>query len=123
MRTHSDGNAKKKRKENKENKEINIPAYNDFIAYAKANKPDVNTEAVRLKFKAWEENGWKDGNGKPIKNWKSKLLNTIPYLTAAKAGEQLHDRTKTEGAPEDYGVFTERDLPMSEEMKRKFGIK
>ena len=29
---------------------------------------------------AWVENGWKDGNDKQIKNWKTKLTNTIPYL-------------------------------------------
>ena len=35
---------------------------------------------VELKYLSWVENGWKDGNDKPIKNWKSKLLNTIPHI-------------------------------------------
>jgi len=35
---------------------------------------------VKHKYNSWFLNGWKDGNDKPIKNWKTKLLNTIPYL-------------------------------------------
>lgn len=35
---------------------------------------------VRAKYEAWINAGWKDGNGKEIKNWKSKLKNTIPHL-------------------------------------------
>ena len=41
---------------------------------------DLNIEAVKLKYKSWVENNWCDGNDKPIKNWKSKLLNTLPHL-------------------------------------------
>jgi hypothetical protein len=25
-------------------------------------------------------NGWKDGNNKKIVNWKSKILNTLPFI-------------------------------------------
>lgn len=36
--------------------------------------------SLRLKYESWTENGWKDGHGKAIVNWKSKILNTLPYL-------------------------------------------
>ena len=68
----------KKDKELKENKEI--PEFIEFKDYALNKKRDVNIEALRLKYDSWVENGWKDGNDKQIKNWKSKLLNTIPHL-------------------------------------------
>lgn len=36
--------------------------------------------AVRSKYQSWLDAGWKDGNKKPISNWKNKLRNTIPHL-------------------------------------------
>lgn len=75
-------------------KEINIPHIEDFVNYAVENKPDVDVEAVRLKYKAWEESEWKDGKDQPIKNWKTKLLNTLPYLIK-KEGE-FHQSTREE---------------------------
>lgn len=59
---------------------INIPVYEDFLNYSVAKKPNVCTMQLKLKYESWVENGWKDGNNKPIKNWKSKILNTLPYL-------------------------------------------
>jgi len=58
----------------------NIPVYEDFKNYALENVKDVDLESVELKYKAWVENGWKDGNNKQIKKWKVKLLNTLQYL-------------------------------------------
>jgi hypothetical protein len=65
----------KKREENKPSKEL-------FISHALSKKSNLDIESISLKYDAWIENGWKDGNDKPIKNWKSKLTNTIPYLKA-----------------------------------------
>jgi hypothetical protein len=36
--------------------------------------------SLKSKFLSWVENDWKDGNNKPIKSWKSKIRNTIPFL-------------------------------------------
>jgi hypothetical protein len=36
--------------------------------------------SLKSKFSSWVENNWKDGNNKPIKSWKSKIRNTIPFL-------------------------------------------
>lgn len=57
-----------------------IPDYSEFRDYAVENMPNVNTVFLELKYKAWIEGGWKDGKGDPIKNWRTKLLNTLPYL-------------------------------------------
>lgn len=64
----------------KNEKKINIPLLEDFLEYAVENKPKVDTDAVRLKYESWKVNNWRDGNDKPIKNWKSKLLNTLPHI-------------------------------------------
>ena len=57
-----------------------IPLYTDFLNYAIEQKPKVNKLLVKLKYDSWIVNDWKDGNGKPIKNWKSKLNNTLPFI-------------------------------------------
>ena len=57
-----------------------IPLYIDFLNYAIEQKPKVNKSLVKLKYDSWVVNDWKDGNGKQIKNWKSKLNNTLPFI-------------------------------------------
>ncbi len=58
----------------------NIPAYDDFLKYAASKKPKLNPDVLKLKYDSWIENDWRDGNDKPIKNWKTKVLNTLPYI-------------------------------------------
>jgi len=72
----------------------NIPTLKEFTNYALENEKDLNIKKVELKYKAWKENGWKDGNGKKIQNWKTKLLNTIPYLLDEKNRSNTNDRAK-----------------------------
>jgi len=69
-------------KENKvkENKVNIIPSYLEFENYALEKEPLINKQSLKLKYDSWIENGWKTGLNKPIKNWKSTLLNTIQYL-------------------------------------------
>jgi hypothetical protein len=74
--TETKGN---KRREEKRRKE-NIPSKELFISHALSKKPNLCQESISLKYDAWMENGWKDGNDNKIKNWKSKLTNTVPYL-------------------------------------------
>lgn len=57
-----------------------IPPYIDFLLYAKEKKPNVNTDKLELKYLSWVENDWKDGNDNKITNWKTKLLNTLPFI-------------------------------------------
>ena len=68
--------------DNNDNNDNNIPSREEFTSHALSKKDNLDEESIRLKYEAWVENGWKDGNDKPIKNWKSKLTNTIPYLKA-----------------------------------------
>lgn len=67
-------------------KEIKVPEFEEFLNYAKTlepYKPELDF-AIRAKYNAWAESGWKDGNGKKIKIWKTKLQNTILHLPAQK---------------------------------------
>ena len=70
------------KQEKEEVKEINnnIPNLNSFLSYAIEQKPNVDSEAVKLKYESWINNNWKDGNDKKIINWKTKLLNTLPFI-------------------------------------------
>lgn len=60
------------------------PNESEFLEYALSNNPNLDKQAVINKFKSWSESNWFNGNGKKIKNWKSSLLNTIPYLPLIK---------------------------------------
>jgi len=62
----------------------NIPAYEVFLSYGLEKEPSVNTSALKNKYDAWLANDWKNGNDKPIKNWKSALLQTMPYIEKIK---------------------------------------
>lgn len=57
-----------------------IPEYSEFMEYALSKAKDIDLEKLQIKYEAWKENGWKDGHNKAIKNWKSKLLQTLQYL-------------------------------------------
>lgn len=61
----------------------NKPTLEEFVAYGIQQLPEVNTEALRLKYSSWVETNWcvlVGGKTRPIKNWKSTLNNTLPYL-------------------------------------------
>lgn len=72
----------------KEKKEIYIPELSEFLSFAIQECSNINQEDVKHKYNSWFLNGWKDGNDKPIKNWKTKLLNTIPYLKKIEIQQQ-----------------------------------
>jgi len=63
-----------------ESKENNIPAWDEFLTYGKEKEPKINVSALKNKYDAWIENGWKDGNDKKIIKWKVKLCNTLPFI-------------------------------------------
>ena len=75
-------NLQSKHKQSKEiqSKNIQIPAWIDFLEYATSKKPTVCEQTLKLKYDSWVENNWVNGNGVKIKNWKSALLNTLPYI-------------------------------------------
>jgi hypothetical protein len=59
---------------------ISIPTYDEFSSYAFEKETNIDFSLLKLKYEAWVVNGWKDGKDNKIKNWKSKLLQTIPHL-------------------------------------------
>jgi DNA-binding transcriptional MerR regulator len=69
---------------NDKNENNNIaPEFSEFLAYALEKKPRINQQDLRLKYDSWIVNGWctnKDGKFRPIVNWKSTLLNTLPFI-------------------------------------------
>lgn len=84
---------KEEDKDKNKKKIIEIPTFEDFKIYAIENKPEVCIKSLQLKYQSWVENEWKDGNNKKIVNWKSKLLNTLPYINGTnKPNSQTHDR-------------------------------
>lgn len=80
LQTQSDSNAIKERKV-KESK-IEIPTLREFLLYAKSKDKDfeLKKKNISLKYEAWKEADWKTGQGKPIKRWKSTLLNTLAHI-------------------------------------------
>jgi hypothetical protein len=57
-----------------------IPTEQVFVDYAKSKISNINVPTVRMKYHSWVDNDWCDGNDNKIKNWKTKLCNTLPYL-------------------------------------------
>jgi hypothetical protein len=72
---------KQRNKETKEQTNSEIPTIELFVSYALQQNEKINTDEVKYKYTSWIENGWKDGKGNEIKNWKSKLLNTLKYIS------------------------------------------
>lgn len=83
----------KERKEVKNDKKIDIPTFEMFKIYVLENEKNISEKTIELKYKSWVENGWKDGNNKPIVNWKSKILNTIGYLPKEVKQEKVIDKS------------------------------
>ncbi|HEY9701113.1 MAG TPA: Lin1244/Lin1753 domain-containing protein, partial [Allocoleopsis sp.] len=87
---NGEGNAKERKGKEIKVKEIkdNIPALDEFLGYAKTicNLSEYEF-SLKAKYQSWVESNWKDGNGSKIKNWKTKLQNTIPYLKPFKSPE------------------------------------
>ncbi len=86
-----DINPQSKVKESKEDKsKVNdIPTFEDFKTYALENDNNIDLKLLEQKYESWKVNGWKTGGDKPreIKNWKTTLLNTLPFLQK-KGGER-----------------------------------
>ena len=58
---------------------IYIPDWDEFCEYAISVKHDVNKEIMKAKYTAWKLDNWKDGKGKKIRNWKSKVNHNVQY--------------------------------------------
>lgn len=68
-----------------------VPTFEEFKKHSDSKKLDVNQTKLKLKYDSWVENNWHDGNGKPVKNWKSKLTATLPFLLNDKSTKDKSD--------------------------------
>ena len=74
-RSYKDNN-----KDKDNNKEYIIPTFDEFLKYSIEKKPNVSQTDLKFKYDSWVANDWKNGNDKKITNWKTALLNTLPYI-------------------------------------------
>ena len=81
------------------------PSVDDFLMFAKelcgraGQSYSSLAYSLTAKYESWVADGWKDGNGKPIKNWKTKLGNVLPHLkpiNPTKNGSKKQHRTLRE---------------------------
>ena len=81
---HPNAKESKESKERKVKKESKpIPDMDVFLDYCKSIDGFAYNSyefSLKAKYKQWVDNGWKDGHGNKISNWKTKVLNTIPFL-------------------------------------------
>lgn len=88
---------KDKDKEKIREDNINIPSFDNFKNYVLEKEPNININALKIKYEAWKENNWKDGKDKKIQNWKSKILQTIQYIekNVSNNSPSINDKWKT----------------------------
>lgn len=70
-----------------------------FLAHCKSflgEKYQSLEYSLRAKHEAWVSDGWKDGNGKKIKNWKTKIKNTVPFLKPMQVQEKRDSYVPTQ---------------------------
>lgn len=87
-----------------------IPQEQEFVDYGlmlfkQLNKnPSEYEYSLRAKYFQWKEDSWVDGYGTPIKNWKTKLANTLVSLKPIRQDrnntDSLLNKLVTNGIPE-----------------------
>ncbi len=94
-----------------------VPNLQEFVDYSAQlvdksfNRKLSQTEkfAIEQKYQAWLDNGWKDGHDSKIKNWRSKLGNTLKFLLDGK-GTGSNKQTNFSGqGGKSTGIVTEAD--------------
>jgi hypothetical protein len=108
---------KKKEDERREEKKKTIPPLDDFLNFVFlipefSTKREALTFSVTAKYDEWVANGWKDGFGKKIINWKLKIKNTLPFLKEIKNGtKQEQEQPKQLTFEERIAARVERMFP------------
>lgn len=82
-----------------------VPTIDQFLDYAFEQLPTVDPEAVKMKYKAWVQNEWQTMGDKPrpIINWKSTLLNTLPHLSKKSNHGRIQTFNKSKLEPSTSG--------------------
>ena len=103
---HSNGTqttTTKNEKKEKNEKKLTLPSEAEFIEYLLEAMPKANPEwtsdrinrAASQQFETYVEDGWKDGFGKPIKNWKTKAKNCLTHKKPWSYGKATGTKTLT----------------------------
>lgn len=83
-----------------------IPSLTEFLNYyfdeLQRDFPSLDF-SVQAKYESWLENDWRDGNNTPIKNWKTKLKNTIPFLKPI-TNNQIHGITENKSTRDMHAI-------------------
>lgn len=93
---------KEKYKKEKENlAKSRLPEISELMEFGKAELRKLKLDEsfdyhLQTKIESWLEAGGKDGHGKPIKNWKSKIKNVIPFLKPLTAPKNTPHLAKKE---------------------------
>lgn len=84
---HGNGNEDEV-KDEKPKKEI--PHFNEFLNHCKTFQGyhAGYDFPLKAKYESWVADGWKDGNGNEIKNWKTKIANTFTHLKPMQGTER-----------------------------------
>lgn len=75
------------------------PSLSEFLDYCKTITQFNFAEyeySLKSKYQQWLDNGWKDGHDKKIKNWKTKVQNTYPFLPKTQPQKQASKYIPTE---------------------------
>lgn len=83
----SKGKGNGKSKGNQTSKEKDIPNLEQVIEYLTPKMAEIHSgwtptrvrKAAKLRLETFTDAGWKDGNGSPIKNWKTKFMNCMKH--------------------------------------------
>jgi hypothetical protein len=71
----------------KKSKEKNIPELEQVVEYLIPKMAEIHSgwtptrvrKAAKLRLETFIDAGWKDGNGRPIKNWQNKFMNCMKH--------------------------------------------
>lgn len=91
---------------NNENENVCItqhaPTRDEFLSYCQSLDIDYERFKVTLgaKYDTWVADGWVNGYGKPIRDWKKTIINTLPHLKPMPV-KQTPVTTKAKGS---FGV-------------------
>lgn len=84
---------------NKDNDNSGAPSLFEFLEYCKTITEFNFVEyeySLKSKYQQWVDNDWRDGHDKKIKNWKTKIQNTYPFLTKTQPQKQTSKYIPTE---------------------------
>ena len=73
-----------------------------FLIYEKNEKENLDEYHLKAKYDSWIENDWKDGNDNKIKNWKTKLKNTLPFIKEKSSAKKESNVSKSENLVNTY---------------------